>query len=160
MEKLSDVDISKIAEIIKACDTLSKGLTDDEIKELAGISQIEIYNEEELVLVEDSTNRDLLVIGDGSVSVEMNLLPGDDKTVNIKIIHKNSIVGEFAFIDGSRRSANVKAVMRTEALRFPFEALDSLCKTNNQLGYSLMKNLAVLMSERLRNANFQLRLHV
>lgn len=158
--KQDNYDSSEILKILKNTVMMTDGFSDYEINELADIAKVEIYDVDELILKEDDASRDLLIVGFGNVSVEMNVSHDKNYSVQIKRIRNYSVIGEFSFIDGSRRSANVKASLKTTVLRFPFDKLDSLCKSDLNIGYKLMKNLAVLMSNRLRNTNFELRSHL
>ncbi|MBF0273864.1 MAG: cyclic nucleotide-binding domain-containing protein [Nitrospinae bacterium] len=159
-KKLSDYSQSEIIKSLKDATSLSNDFTDDEIIALADIVEVEEYNASEVLLQEESTNRDLMVIKDGGVSIEVKTSPNQDTTIQIQKVRRNNVIGELSYIDGSRRSADVKAITETIVFRLPYESLDNLCKSNHPLGYKLMRNLAMLVSSRLRNGNFEIRSHL
>ncbi len=159
-KKPDNYNSSEIDEILKKTKVMTNDFSGQEISSLTSIVDVEIYEAGELILKEDDSSRDLFVVVHGSVSVEINVTFDKEDSIEIKKIRNNTVIGEFSFVDGSRRSANVKASMESTLFRFQFDKLDSLCKSDLNIGYKLMKNLAILMSERLRNANFELRTHL
>jgi len=159
-KKLADYKLSKILKTLEGVEALTSGFSGDDIKALAEIVEVEEYDEGELALEADELNRDILIIAEGAVSVELKLTSDEDSAKSIKKMRDHSVMGEFAFVDGSRRSANIRVIMKSTLLRLPHEELRNLCDGNNALGYKLMCNLASLMSQRLRNANFEIRAHL
>jgi len=139
---------------------LTDGFSEDEINLLCEIAVPNAFNAEDLIVKEDDNSRDILIMVAGTGSVEMRLKPESKVTGKIDKIRQGEVFGEFSFIDGSRRSTNVRAVTNIKMLRLPYDKLNMLCGTNNRLGYKVMRNLAVLMSRRLRNTNFELRTHL
>ena len=150
-------DIVEISKILSETESLTKSFNDTQIKRLAEIVNVEIYDNGKLVVTQDEPNRDLLIVGEGCVTVEIKGALQSNTDLDIYKIRKNGVFGEFSFIDGSRRSASIKAVFRSKVLRLPFQKLDSLCKKDAGVGYKLIRNIAVLLSDRIRNINFELR---
>lgn len=159
-KKLTDIDSAKVKEAVANSNSLSHGLAEDEIGALAGTVEIEEFEPNEFIVKEDDDSRDMLIILSGVASIELKLSPDDDSAVQLSKIRKGGVIGEFSFIDGSKRSANIKALEKCVVLRMQYEALNELCEKNHTLGYKIMRNLAGLMSQRLRSTNFELRSHL
>ncbi len=157
---LNSLSKAQVAENLKKAVALTKSLTDVEIAELADIAVTEAYREDEVMLAEDDSGRDVYVVVEGMASVDMKLAVAEDSGAQILKVRKNGVVGEFAFIDGARRSASIRIIAPTTVVRFPFAALNGLCDTNPALGYKLMRNFAVLLAQRIRNTNMELRAHL
>ena len=68
-------------------------------------------------------------------------------------MHDGQIFGELSLVDGSPRSASVKAQNKVRTCRFDFDILNELLEKKPRIGYLLMKNIAVIISARIRNTN-------
>jgi CRP-like cAMP-binding protein len=136
---------------------LTKSFTDEQIAALARIIVAEEYQADEVMMDEDEAASDIYVIISGTASVEMKLPAKDVANAQILTVRENGIVGEFAFLDGSRRSASVRILAPATVFRLPSDALRNLCETNTALGYRLMQNLGALVTHRIRSINFGLR---
>lgn len=145
---------------LKKASVLTAGLSESELEELTRIAVPMEYPEGSLILQEDETSRDCYIVARGAVSVELKLSPSDSTAMSIHKIRDGGLAGEFSFIDGSRRSANIKVLHKSLVLRLNHDSLENLCTANNRLGYVIMKNMAVLMAQRLRSTNFELRSHM
>lgn len=145
---------------LKKAEILTAGLSDKEIGELADIAVAEEFAEGILIVKEDEVSRDCFIVAKGAVSVELKLTPNEETAMSIHKIRDGGIAGEFSFIDGSRRSANIKVLSKSIILRLRYAELNNLCETDTHLGYRIMKNIAVLMAQRLRSTNFELRAHL
>ncbi len=156
-KKFNELSKDQIIDGLLNAKSLTNDFSDSEIELLSEIVQPEKYDKNSLIVEEDSSSRDIMIINQGQASVEVKLRPDSPERGRIGKIRANSVIGEFSFIDGSRRSADVRAVVDTIVFRIPHEQLNMICGTNNRVGYKVMRNLAVLMSERLRDTNFELR---
>jgi CRP-like cAMP-binding protein len=74
--------------------------------------------------------------GEGERTI-IEMLPGD-------------LIGEMAFIDGRPRSASVRALERSSVLRIRPQDVDALCRTNPALGVKFMREIACILSDRVR----------
>ena len=148
--------MNEIKIILSKC-YLAAGLGLADIEELAEIIDNVEYKEDEVIIRQDDQSRDLELIYSGHVSIEVRNHRGDGSVLKLQTIRSNSIVGEFSFLDGSRRSADVRAQTDVKLLRFPFDKLIMLMEKNPRIGYIIMGNLAKLLAERIRNVNFELR---
>lgn len=64
-----------------------------------------------------------------------------------------TVVGDMAFVDGSPRSADVRAAVPSAVRRWTREDLTGLVSRHPTLGLALYKSIATLASERLRGLN-------
>ncbi len=142
--------------IISEC-VIAQRLSEEEIEKLANIAKPREYSPGDLIIREDDTSCDLFIIYKGRVSVEMKRFPYDAGSQRLNLIKTEGVVGEFSFIDKSRRSANVKAHEDVSCLMLPCEELEALMRSDYKIGYILMSNLARLLCGRIRGANFELR---
>ncbi|MBN2332916.1 MAG: cyclic nucleotide-binding domain-containing protein [Deltaproteobacteria bacterium] len=78
------------------------------------------------------------------------------KPVILARFHAGSVVGEMAFVDGSKRSVTVKVMEDTELLVFSRNSYDRLLAAAPRVGTKLLNGIAHLLSLRLRRANERL----
>ncbi len=142
--------------IISEC-MIGQRLNEEEIEKLVNIAKPREYSHGDLIIREDDASRDLFIIYKGRVSVEMKRFPYDAGSQRLNLIKTGGVVGEFSFIDKSRRSANVRAHKNVSCLMLPSEELEALMRSDYRIGFILMNNLALLLCGRIRNANFELR---
>lgn len=141
--------------IIAECE-LAKDLAHEEVEKIAAVAVEKTYTDGELIIGEGDTTRDIFIILDGWVSVEIQQYSSELSTPRLQLLKNKGIVGEFSFVDGSRRSANVKAKDTVKLLMLPHEELSSLMDKEPRVGYILMRNIATQLCSRIRNANAEI----
>ncbi|HIG46513.1 MAG TPA: Crp/Fnr family transcriptional regulator, partial [candidate division Zixibacteria bacterium] len=67
------------------------------------------------------------------------------------------IVGELALVDGSPRSARAFSYEDTTVLEIKSDDIRKIMEEYPRIGYIVMRNLAVVLTRRLRNTNLRLR---
>ncbi len=77
----------------------------------------------ETLITEGDTGNDIFVIRRGSMIIEKAV---GGKSVFLSYLPAGSYVGEMALIDGTRRTATVKAAIRSEVIRIPGAAFKAL----------------------------------
>ncbi len=137
---------------------LFQHITLDNIQSIANEAEYLELEEDKIIFTEGSTGRDLYLIIKGSVSI-LNSVPGGDSAElkELHVLRSGEVLGELSYLDGTPRSAAVKTKESSVLLQIPAKALDSLCEEKPLLGYRLMKNLATIITERIRTTNLQLR---
>ena len=95
------------------------GLTPADISELVEQAELKNVRAGEVLMKEGDDGTDLFIIRRGSMIVERNF---GGKPVFLSYLPAGAYVGEMAVIDGSKRSATVKAAIRSEVIRLPGEA--------------------------------------
>ncbi len=153
----AEVCREEICALLKSAQQLTSGLDDEEIEKLGDIAVLEECDINCLLTREDERSRDLFIVAKGALSVEVHLSPKDTCTVSILKIRQGGVAGELAFLDGGRRSASLRTIMSTTIIRLPQEELEALFDANKGMGFTIMRNLAQLVTHRLRSTNFELR---
>ena len=132
---------------------LIKDMSDEESMSLAGIAEERRYARGSVILREDSKTRDLFVICSGRVSIRLSLPTESGREEVIYTMREGQIFGELALVDGSPRSATVRAEEEVMACAYDYEKLTGLLEEQPRIGYLLMRNLAAIISARVRNTN-------
>jgi len=114
----------------------------------------------EVILEESCRSADLFVILDGRVKIEIDAVDpesGRRRKMHLTTLRIGEAFGEIAFLQGERRSAHVRAIDNVQLLKINGEKLNTLLQNDYQTGYQLMRNLALVLAQRLEDINFMWR---
>ena len=137
-----------------------QGLEPAQIDLIAGCGEIVNFQNGEKIIEETSVGKDLYAILDGRVSVEIMTTTQSslkERNIRITILRPGDVFGDMAFLGSTRRCATVTAIDNFSAVIFDHDRLYDLFETNNLIGYIVVKNLAMIMSDRLMELNFIVR---
>ena len=144
-------------ESISEC-ALFHGLDADDLQSVTAIMTPITFEANQTILKESTISTDLYLIQSGRVSIELDTssynTTGSEQLV---ILRSGDIFGEMAFLENKRRSAHAIALDRVDAVTMAGDQLKSLFKKNYRIGYLMMKNIAVILSNRLIDTNFKWR---
>ena len=94
---------------------------------------------------------------EGRVDIEIRSSFAGKGTQRIATLKRGETFGELSLVDGYLRSATAKAVDKVTVLSFPNDKLESLMESDPRAGYRIMRNIANVLSSRIRNTNMKLR---
>ena len=106
------------------------------------------------LIVKGEPSVDLYIVTSGSFKVYDDTL-GEDFVH--AILDKGDVFGEMSFIDGSPRSASVKAIEDGTLLRMGRKEFDNLLASNPDTAMLFIFTLARVITRRLRDVNLALR---
>jgi len=132
---------------------LIKDMSQEESETLAGIAEERQFARGSVILREDSKTRDLFVICSGRVSIRLSLPTESGREEVIYTMRDGQIFGELALVDGSPRSATVRAEEDLTTCTYDYDKLNKLLDEHPRIGYLLMRNVASIISTRVRNTN-------
>jgi cGMP-dependent protein kinase 2 len=115
------------------------GLTPEDLVEVLETAEIVSVKAGEPIIVEGEEGYDIFVIRQGSMVVEKNV---GGKPVFLSYLPAGSYVGEMALIDGSRRSATVRAAIKSEVIRLDGDAFRRLLDRKPDLLARTRKDMA------------------
>jgi len=124
------------------------GMTIDQLKILASVSEEEIFEEDAMIFKEGDPGGVLYVVVRGRVGIE---IPGKraGSTMRIATVEAYSYFGEMRLFDESRRSERAVALSDTLTLKLRREPLIALTRQYPDLSLKLIN----VLSQRLREAN-------
>jgi Fe-S-cluster-containing hydrogenase component 2/thioredoxin reductase/CRP-like cAMP-binding protein len=99
------------------------GLTSQDVGELVAAAEVIGVPAGQTVIEEGAEDKDIYIIRRGSMIVEKNL---GGHPVFLSYLPAGSYFGEMAVIDGSRRTATVRAAIKSEVVRFPGAAFTAM----------------------------------
>ncbi len=155
----SNQGIKTIKETLKNS-KLGTDLTDEELTKLAAIAIEQRFKKGATIVEEDSTARDLFILCKGQVSIRLMLPMIHFKEEVINSMSAPEIFGEFALADGAPRSATVRADDLVIVHKYKYDRLVKLMEDNTRIGYILMRNLAAIIANRIRENYAKTRKHM
>ncbi len=148
-------DREKIAEF-----EIFKGLNTDEIDTILSMGQKVACRNTEIIFEDSSLSSDFFILLQGRVSVEIDVSHMDKngrKKVQLAILRDGDVFGEIGFLGGKRRSASVKAIDNVSVLKINGKRLEQYFTENEQTGYRMMRNLSLILAQRITDVIFMLR---
>ncbi len=115
--------VNRIAVERQLLQMFGSGLTPADVAPLVDASEVKEVRAGTRVSEEGADDKDIYVIRRGSMVVEKDI---GGKPVFLSYLPAGSYFGEMAVIDGSRRTATVKAAIKSEVVRIPGDLFNAL----------------------------------
>ncbi|MGN6498288.1 MAG: cyclic nucleotide-binding domain-containing protein [Tsuneonella sp.] len=115
------------------------GLTKDDVTELVESAELVSKRAGEVVIQEGAEDKDIYIVRRGSMIVEKDI---GGHPVFLSYLPAGSYFGEMAVIDGSKRTASVKAAIKSEVIRFPGEVFLRVLERKPQLRERALKDMS------------------
>ena len=106
------------------------GLTKEDVAELVEAAEQKEVRAGEKVIEEGAEDKDIYIVQRGSMIVEKTI---GKHPVFLSYLPAGSYFGEMAVLGGGKRTATVKAAIKSQVLRFPGEAFTRLTENNPAL---------------------------
>lgn len=128
-------------------------LNPTELSEVVHIMQVQRLREGQFVFREGDVGDAWYVLYSGSVEVLKDVGVG---TQVVATLHERACFGEMAILDGSTRSATVRALTEATAFRFPRAGFLELLENGNLSAYKLVHQMALVLVARQRESTSRL----
>lgn len=115
------------------------GLTKQDVAPLVESAEVTDVRAGEVIIEEGADDKDVFIIRRGSMIVEKNIA---GRPVFLSYLPAGSYVGEMAVIDGSARTATVKAAIKSEVIRLPGEQFMDLLDANPKVRERALSDMA------------------
>jgi CRP-like cAMP-binding protein/Fe-S-cluster-containing hydrogenase component 2/thioredoxin reductase len=115
------------------------GLTPDDLTEVIEAAELKQVRAGEALINEGEEGYDIFVIRQGSMVVEKNI---GGKPVFLSYLPAGSYVGEMALIDGGRRTATVRAAIKSEVIKLNGDAVRQLLQREPDLMAKLKRDMS------------------
>jgi len=113
------------------------------------------YAKGEVLFVELEKGDELMLILDGSVSVQLALRNADEH-YDVAVLGAGEILGEVSLVEEGTRSATAIAETDVEVLVWGCALLRAECDNDPRVGYALTSEVAKILARRLRQWNVHL----
>ncbi len=142
------ITLDKVIEFLEQA-SLFRDLDAAELAEVARIMEVARLNAGQIAFEEGEAGDAWYAIFEGSAEVLQSGKDGSSRA--LATLDRGSIFGEMAVLDGSPRSATVKATEPLTLFRFRRGKFDELLEQGSLAGYKLVAAMARLLSERHRH---------
>ena len=122
--------ITRISTERQLLQMLGSGVAQADLAEVLESAEIVSVRAGEAIIEEGDENYDIFVIRQGSMVVEKDI---GGKPVFLSYLPAGSYVGEMALIDGGRRTATVRAAIKSEVIRLSGDAFRHLLESKPEL---------------------------
>ncbi|MGZ3234565.1 MAG: cyclic nucleotide-binding domain-containing protein [Croceibacterium sp.] len=131
--------VNRIAIERQLLQMFGSGLTREDVAELVEQAEVQDKRAGEVVITEGAGDKDIYVIRRGSMIVEKDI---GGRQVFLSYLPAGSYFGEMAVIDGSKRTATVKAAIKSEVVRLPGDAFTALLEKKPKLREKALADMA------------------
>ncbi|MEO6041669.1 MAG: cyclic nucleotide-binding domain-containing protein [Croceibacterium sp.] len=131
--------VNRIAIERQVLQIFGSGLSRGDIADLVEAAEVIEVRAGQAVINEGADDKDVYVVRRGSMIVEKDL---GGKPVFLSYLPAGSYFGEMAVIDGSLRTATVKASVKSEVIRLPGEAFVALLASHPRLRAKALADMA------------------
>lgn len=139
---------------------LFKGLTDEQLSEILSVATLVEVPAGHIFITEGNKGDSLYVIREGEVEVSRSLtIPlqflssvRQEKALSRLSDRDRAVFGELVVFDEQTRSATVRCLTDCSFYELNKEAFLKLAEQHVEIGYHVFKNLAQMVSERLRRS--------
>ena len=141
------VDIDKKIAIFR-----EKGLSGRDLELLAGLSNEEMYNKEDLIFQEGDPGGKLYIVLEGKVRISKSI-PGVGEEA-LSILERGDFFGEMSLVDDQPRSADARVhEERTTVISIDKAALEDILTTDVNTAFQFLGILCRILAQRLREIN-------
>ena len=126
---------------------LFSALDADAVQAVTAAARNCVFERNDLVFAEGDAASELYVVRTGRVAIAIQAPDGRQSVV--ALMEPGDLFGELAFFDGQGRSADARALERSELLAVPFAALRSVLEERP----TLLWNVTELLTRRLRSTD-------
>lgn len=146
MEQSSDV-----SQLVKSLMTseIFKDVKAEQIEEIDDIISRVSLSKGEILLEEGTESHSFYVVEKGDIEVFFSV-PGEDHYIEACRLKVGSVVGEMALLENDVHSARVVAQTASSVIQIDSKAFLMYLEEHPEVGYIVMRNLARIISQRLR----------
>lgn len=124
---------------------------DNDWQSLKQYLQHQILEQDETLFSLNDKSQYLSIVIEGKLGIFVEQKK-KEQLMHVSTITEGSVVGEQAFLDGSPRSADVRALTQVEIMNLSMTDFERFKQVEPDLSHDLISNLAKILSARLRHA--------
>ncbi len=115
------------------------------------------YNAGQFIFRQDDVGDALYLIADGEVDILLESSDEGNKPILLATLHSGEIFGEIVLLEAGHRTASARARTDAHLLRMPRRRLLGLLNDYPEVGYRIMRRMAIDLVNKLRSANRSMR---
>ncbi|RPI91705.1 MAG: sensor histidine kinase [Chloroflexi bacterium] len=114
-----------------------KGLEDDELEELASLTELRTYPPEHVLCREGAYEDVLYIVAEGKIVISQKLIDGEERI--LRIGGRGDVVGEMALIQNAPRAATVRTTTECTVLEMEKEDFETILSRSPRLAIDLIR---------------------
>ena len=140
-------------DILRASPLFSE-LEDDELQRIVPLCREERYPRGAVVFTEGDEADTLYLLHSGEVRLDYEICPQPDacQSTRIPVEAAGAVIGWAALVKPRRLTASARCLTDVELVAIDGEAMNDLMEQESHIGFVVMKELAKVISDRLRQA--------
>lgn len=115
-----------------------KGLDDEELREMASLTHLNVYPQEHILCREGAYEEVFYIIADGNAAITKKIGEEEGERV-LRLAGKGDLVGEMALIQNAPRSATVRAVSRITVLEMGKKDFEVMLSRSPRMGIDIIR---------------------
>lgn len=127
-------------------------LNEEEVQRIAAACVERSYPASEIIFVEHTEGDELYMILEGEVGIQIELANEDD-AMPLLTLGPGDVFGELSVVDDAPRSATARTFTDSHVLVLKKRDFDHLIESDHHLGFKVMREVAKLVSRRVRATN-------
>ncbi|MFA6281578.1 MAG: cyclic nucleotide-binding domain-containing protein [Candidatus Omnitrophota bacterium] len=131
-----------------------QGLKEEYLNFITGCASNVRFKEGDILLKEGDPADQFFLVREGKVAVDINVPQHD--SITIQTIQDGEILGWSWLVPPHKNRFSCRAITETRVISLDGKCLRNKCEDNHDLGYELLKRLAVIFTERLEVTRKQL----
>jgi CRP-like cAMP-binding protein len=125
----------------------------EQLEEITPFCTLLQLNDGDILIKEgDQGNRDIYHLCSGSVEIVSN----DTSIISNEVVlssEDNELFGEISWLTNGKRTASVRCKGDVEAIRIDGKALMNFLENNPEIGFLIMRRIALIISERMEKTD-------
>ncbi|WP_339730723.1 cyclic nucleotide-binding domain-containing protein [uncultured Gimesia sp.] len=146
------MEIQQLQQILKEL-RFTAGLSEEDQKKLAEISRSQDFPKHATIFSEGCDHNDVYVIRSGRVEICMSI-PARG-CLPVLTLEAGDLVGWSSVLQQGEMTATVVAVDDTQTIAIDAARLRTLCEDDHDIGYQMMRRIAMALSQRLVASRLQ-----
>ena len=131
--------VDRIATERQILNILGSGLTQDDLQPLLDTAEISTVIANTVLIEEGDSNTDIYIIRSGSMVIEKNIA---GKNIFLSYVPAGNYVGEMALFEDGKRTATVRATIKSEVIKLDGKRFEELLQRKPELRQSIELKLA------------------
>jgi CRP-like cAMP-binding protein len=129
---------------------------DAELDKLISIGREREYAEGDIIFNEGDESSELYIILKGEIGLQIKIAPQLAEST-VLVVKPYEIFGELSFVDPKPRAATARCAKKTVVAIVHRDDFEDLARANPDVGLKFYRNIARLLSDKLRRMNTYLR---
>ena len=135
---MDETRISDHADKISLLRLAFRGLDDDELVEVASLTELRTYPPNHVLCHEGAYEDVLYIVADGRVVISQKIFEGEEERI-LRVAGKGDVVGEMALIQSAPRAATARALSECTVLEMKKEDFETILRRTPRIAIDLIR---------------------